>query len=750
MRRSPLRPSWFIVAAVALGGASPTPSRAQEAPIIIENIRVGLGEDISDQAYRVGRWTPVQIDLQAGAERFRGSLRVLVADDDGTPTSVAEAVDIPARTTAPVVAYVRPGTSIAEFTVEVFAEGRRRPIAVRSTGDPAAIEASRLVIATLGSPQGIDLISTLPEFKVETENASMDPQIRLVRVGVPRGIPTKWYGYDGVDAVVLDTNDSQALAALDSFRNLALKEWVRNGGHLVVTVGDRWQVVNDSFLADMLPATPNGQDRTRETGGIEDFASSSKAITTPDGPEMAVTRLVTVPNRSAKELDLTVGGPVLIRGAYGLGRVTVIGLNVDQAPFRDWSDRAQFWVRALDLTDRPVVATNAPGGSFYTMQMNDLSSYLHKSMEEFEGVRLIPFAWVAFFVFLYILLIGPGDYFFLKKVLKRMELTWITFPAIVAAVSGLAYATAYAVKGTDLRINRVDIVDVDQGFGDPQGKFLARGQAFATLFSPQNRDYELAAVPLPIDQPRKNAEGLLEAPPAGSAVDTVTSFFGVTERQISGVSPGQTGLGSGGYSYGPMDGNPMGDPQAMRGVRIPIWTTKSINSTWFDAVPPVVDAELTRSGANRLDGRVTNRLQRPLKNPMIAFGKQVYELGRDLGPGETVSLTDFKDQNLSSYLGTASLPTLQAYEWDNAQLNLDRVELVKHLMFNRAVRNKTNRTSYVLGDLDLSAQLDLGRPILVAELEGPASALVLGVKPAADPKIAQTTLVRVLLPAAGE
>ncbi len=101
----------------------------------------------------------------------------------------------------------------------------------------------------------------------------------------------------------------------------------------------------------------------------------------------------------------------------------------------------------------------------------------------------MPFGWVAFFVFLYILLIGPGDYFFLKKVVKRMELTWITFPAIVIVVSALAYIAAYRLKGTELKIVKLDVVDVDQADG------LVRGSSWMTLFSPQNRDYDLTVTP---------------------------------------------------------------------------------------------------------------------------------------------------------------------------------------------------------------------------------------------------------------
>ena len=64
-------------------------------------------------------------------------------------------------------------------------------------------------------------------------------------------------------------------------------------------------------------------------------------------------------------------------------------------------------------------------------------------------------------IVLYILLIGPIEYFFLKRVLGRLELTWITFPIIVLTVSLAAYFTAYSLKGRDLRVNKIDVVDVD-------------------------------------------------------------------------------------------------------------------------------------------------------------------------------------------------------------------------------------------------------------------------------------------------
>ena len=158
-----------------------------------------------------------------------------------------------------------------------------------------------------------------------------------------------------------------------------------------------------------------------------------------------------------------------------------------------------FWVRAIDLkgrhSDQPAnVGVQFGGRRFNQTGVADLSTQLRSSLDQFPGVKLIPFGWVAFFIFLYVLLIGPGDYLLLRKVFGRMELTWITFPAIVLSVSLAAYCAAYFLKGNDLLINKVDVVDVDQVTG------LTRGSTFLNLFSPQNRDYTLGAIPAPLDR----------------------------------------------------------------------------------------------------------------------------------------------------------------------------------------------------------------------------------------------------------
>jgi hypothetical protein len=719
------------------------PSPAAEPPITVENVRVGLAEQPAAGLAKIGTWTPVRVDLKAGAGPFKGFLEVIVPDDDGTGTIARQPIEVPADNGLHTyTAYVRPGTRNPSFLVRARDErGRVRGKEVNEENAETA-DATQTVIGILGNPRGVDEILTLPGFAPGSNpaNRMQESDFRVIRFRT-EALPGRWYGYDAAEMIVLDTNDQNVLSALGGTRPKALREWVWNGGHLVVAVASNWQVVKDSFLKDLLPALPDGTRSITDPGALEAFAGSSRI----NGPINAAI-LNKVPGRGGQELVPTASNPLVVRGPYGFGRVTVVGLDVDQKPFADWAGKKDFWVKALDIRGRGganqgLTTVPAGGGSFYQVNTSDLSSLLHLTLEKPPGVKLVPFGWVAFFIFLYILLIGPGDYLFLKKVLKRMELTWITFPAIVITVSLLAYVAAYTVKGTDLRINKVDALDIDQS--GPSKEFApARGTTWVTLFSPQNRDYGLTVAPLPLDRDPKDATPP-DRLPAGT--ELLVSWFGGPDPVMGGNN--RLGLSGAPYEYLPMGG----DPEKVDGVRIAIWSTKSFAGRWSSpAVPPVVDADLRPVGTDRLAGTITNRLNRPLRDAWLAFGRQVYELG-DLKPGATARVETVQNRVLASLLEQR----VQAYQRGGA-LNYEanpqdkpvpRGDLVRGIMFREVMASKGGATQAgsTLHYLDLSGQLALDRPMLVASLDGQAAALVLDGAPS-PPKIEHETILRVLLP----
>ncbi|MBV8486819.1 MAG: hypothetical protein JO161_00935, partial [Planctomycetaceae bacterium] len=79
---------------------------------------------------------------------------------------------------------------------------------------------------------------------------------------------------------------------------------------------------------------------------------------------------------------------------------------------------------------------------------------------------------------------------------------------------------------------------------------------------------------------------------------------------------------------------------------------------------------------------------------------------------------------------------------------INRADLLLALLFHQSESNRVSEQSLsnvALGDLDLTGQLALDRPMLVANVKQPGAQLVLKNAPS-PPKLDQTTLWRIILP----
>ena len=106
----------------------------------------------------------------------------------------------------------------------------------------------------------------------------LDPQRRPVvaRLDDLEHLPTQWYGYEGVDALVLSTSQPALYGKLapGSPQLEALDQWVRMGGRLVLCVGGRrrrpcWARTRP--WARFAPGRLQKMVSLRQTGGLEGY-----------------------------------------------------------------------------------------------------------------------------------------------------------------------------------------------------------------------------------------------------------------------------------------------------------------------------------------------------------------------------------------------------------------------------------------------------------------------------------------------
>jgi hypothetical protein len=724
----PLRALLAFVVLLAAAG----PVAAQKAKVRITSARVGLppggratdrDDDLrASHICKFAVWAPVYVTLEV-LDDVKGPAELIVEtpDADGVSTTLV---------TPLALTDIRPGTTLSARELGVFpylrpsAGSGETTVTVRSSNGGTLSEPYRLtslrpndsfkyVVLGLGSKlPGFDLPK--PATGVgETEGSPSllrGGRVELASITDVDMLPDQWFGYEAADVVVFTTGSDGFLKRLfadpgsptDKIKRTALLEWVRRGGRLVLSVGTNAGLVAQMpAILDLLPSAIKADAPIRLVAQLPLFWSARETSQTSSlGGTLAaktgsfpVANLVSRPNRAGRviippparrdELE-----PVAVQAGYGLGRVTMIGFDLDRPPFTEFSNRVEFWDWVLREGGASRASVGSEGkiraGSIASDEEDALASVLRTHIDTFDGVPVISFGWVALFIALYILLIGPVEYYFLKRVLGRLELTWVTFPVIVLTVSLAAYLTAVAVKGRDLRVNKVDVVDVVIGIDPQTGKPGGRvyGTTWFSVFSPRIEAYTVGISP---------AKGWTTPGDSGS---TLVGWVG-------GPRSGRASLIRRRYSY---HTNPDSGAVADGLVDVPIqvWSTKSFTANWagpIDLSAPVVESHLVHPPADptRVIGTIVNRMPfDEVSDCVVFYAGQQYPLGT-IVQGQTIRLVLDKGLPAATWLqDRAALSELQS------RVYADSTERVST---RRADASSTNGTLPLWGFLFHEASL---------------------------------------------
>lgn len=765
----------FLAALLVAGGAGPAAAQRDGYPVKIEDAVVGLppgrfggDKDVATQkstpVLKRGRWAPIALRLEMLRE-YQGAVLVRVEAADGdelrTTLTLPLAASLNGQLPGSKLAasdfaytpYVRCGDRGGEVTITIVSADERP----KTLSEPYRVrfqqfrDSSSYVVLSLGSRlPGFDLPAD--GGPAGTRAGLRNGRVETSAITTVAEMPDQWFGYEACDLVVLTTGATPPQFLADLFgenvqeaqraRRDALLEWVRRGGKLLVSVGSNAPTLAQykafqALLPLPIAADPPTRSVTRlafeaRSGGAAgggvlrakndaDTAFPVANFGPPAGRPARVLSPVPDPKRPR---DKAADPPVIAQVPLGLGRVTVVGFDLDQSPFLDYTNRAAFWDYLLREAGSARAALPPPSGgspnNFNQDAEDEWLATLRGHVDTFDGVPVVSFGWVALFIALYTLLIGPVEYLFLKYVLKRLELTWVTFPLIVVSVSAAAYFTAYAIKGDDLKVNKVDLVDIDLAGG------RVYGRSWFTVFSPRIDSYTVGVEP---------RQGWAVADPALPA-------------PLVGWMAGGSGGGGGsilgrGYSYHTsVSGRGVTVADGLERVPIQVWATKAFTASWVGAVDkgtPPVAADLYHPPGNPdlvAGSFVSNLPVGTLDDPRLIYAGQAYILP-PITPGQRVEVpagtlkkddTWFEREASMNVVGNQyNQPAYQRNRYQSmAPRGITNLNIWGALFHERAVRSGPLANSS-LRNLDLSWRVDEAagkrypdEAILVASVRPPA------------------------------
>lgn len=690
-RKPPLIALASLLLAPMVAAAQPS-----ESPAIVA-VRVGIADH-----YRVGLWTQVEVRLRGGRQSVSGQLSLTVPDGDGVPSCVVTPPDQPCRLEpgkeTTVRLLCRFGRVRSTLTAELQAGSETIARKTFETADKVdddhylpGMESQRLIVTVGPTPLSLEHVGKIAGLDLEHRPVA-------VHVGDWQRLPTHWCGYEGVDAVIITGNGGiDAKLTPNSEPVQALDQWVRMGGRLVLSMGAQAEkgLAAGSPLQSFAPGRLEKMVPLRQTGALESFCGSRSGVPQTGGPAMRVPRLADVHGMvEAHEADL----PVVVRKARGFGQVIFVAVDLNQPPFDHWHDRPLLLAKLLDL---PLGAGDelAEGAAMMHFGYGDLSGQLRSALDRFDDVQIAPFWLVAALIVVYLLLIGPGDYFFLRKFARRMTWTWCTFSLLVVLTCVGAYLLAFRLKGNEVRFEQADVVDVDAASG------LMRGQTWTNLFSPKTETYDLRVRP---HQPGGRFLGDSQS---------WMAWFGLPGKSLGGMNPqaGGTSLWSSPYRFSP-------NLDALYEAPIQVWATKSFCARWNATTKVFPEAELADE-SQFLVGSIVNTLDFPLEQCILAYGRSVYELGA-LRPGQAARLGPMsKRSELKTLLTgrkivfTTTGDKFQQEATPYDQSSTDIPYILRMMMFFDAAggRRYTGLWNDYQSFVDLSALLKADRAILMAQ-----------------------------------
>ncbi len=728
LNRFPFRAFTFATLAL-LTTAMTTDAACATDQAETSNIQVGF-----DGHSRLGAWFPIFVRSDDGDSI--DSYSVDTVDADGFPVTLEGQP-------------IRHDNGWLECLMQAGRKHGQCRVHLKSGGETSRSHAFRLKDSTAKhvihpSTQGLTVViengtsiaSTIAT-QVSITNSS---ESAIVSIAESSQLPSNWLAWQSVERLIISASASEQEKPISPEQWLAIRKWVERGGNLILSVGpDQGSILSDvGPWKTFCPGVYAGRRAVESSSRIEFFADANEQLIAREGQPIDVCQLEAVQGRVELTQDSL---PLVVSTAFGFGKLTFVAFDLNDDRFTQWKGYSGLVQRVVNRTATDEVAgvrssSSAKGSRVSHVGYTDLAGQLRLTLDRFSSVTFVSFASVATLIGLFILCVGPGDYFLLRRLAGRMELTWLTFPIISLLFCAGAFLLARSVRPPNIKLNQLEIIDIDQTSGQ------TRSNIWTHYYSPIGGQ---CSIELPdsteltgsIDQRVLGWQGLPGDGLGGMNTRAVNSLTGQGYvQQVTAAS-------------NPSDLNIRIADQSLR-----VSSTRALFGQWWSEAQLPIESGLKLNRRTRhIEGTFSNPLDQPLKDCRLLYGEYVYQLPARLEPGDIIDILgdDLREQTTSSYLNRRSKDAedtnrARKIPWDPTSTRVDR--LAEVLMFYSAAggREYTGLSHGYQPFVDLTDHLQLSRAVLVGKVDSLVTSLHIDGKSSRDSYDSANTFVRLIFP----
>ncbi len=415
--------------------------------------------------YKFKKWFPLTVVARNNGAYFKGDIVVKnITYGNQPPLIVKKYVELPGNTPKKIQIYLSPEFSSQwqdKILVELVDTGGKL-CASRTEPIKQLTQEQTLLLVLSGDKSGLNYLNG-PQTNLWHQSNLM------VLYPDSANLPREWIGYEGVGIMVINNfsiNDS-----LDECQRKALSEWVQSGGKLLVSSCGNPLEFSNTFLEEALPVVFQSSMLLSSIDSLTGYAGSALNIESP-GISIIKSSVKTGCKKNVVIEEENI--PVITTSYAGNGKITFLAFDISKEPFKNWNWKMKFWGKVLS----DLYFYSLP--SFYPSS-DDINNIIYN----IPSMKPPSFNFIGFYLFFYILLAGPLNYFILKKFDKR-EFAVITIPLMVILFSVGTYIIGYASKGGSVILREISIVHMKSS--SPVSSI----DTFTGLFSPDKSNYRMS------------------------------------------------------------------------------------------------------------------------------------------------------------------------------------------------------------------------------------------------------------------
>jgi hypothetical protein len=665
--------------------------------LTIRDATIGFGG-----RFKSGFWQPVRLTVVAGSGGARGRLELLGLDGDQVPVAyrdeAAGEIDLKAEEETTLQLYFKSGPIATPIRARLIDNGAAVWSDEVRVSAPALPSTQHLVVQ-IGAAMGI-------EEAAATIRRRADSALAIARVSAMAELPDRWWGYDGVDTLVLATSDAALLETMNGDQKQAIVQWVLLGGRIILCAGKRGAEIAaaESPWSPLIPGQVSDVEPLRERSGLEEATKSELPFNEEQFQRNRpyITRLKNARGEVlVEEVSGSAGRPLVVHAPVGLGQVIFVGIDLDHPSLKDWKGRTRLAAMLLARASQQQGAEAETRAGIRQLGYEDLIGQLRTALDQFPGVSLVSFTTVATLTIVYLLLIGPGDYLLLSRLKLPRHVTWLTFSLLAIGTLAVGMSLDRQTHGHKARLNEAEVIDIDLE------QQMARGMAWCHVYSPATELY--------------NARLTGRTPPnLGSWCDGWVGWQGLPGDSLGGLESRQPAI----IQHEPyvMD-LPTTSPR-MGDFTISVASSKSLSARWWSKTQLTSSSKLTIDRYGMLSGEFSSPVEIPLTECLLAHGEKLYRVG-PLAAGQRVQMTELAPLDLEARLTQRRVEQTKDVSTPWEQDSVDIPRIMQMVMFHEAARgtNYTGLTHRYQPRLDLSTHVRLGRAVLVGRAKEPVARL---------------------------